>query len=160
MVGFAQPADGHPGGTDNLGCHRDSATGIRHCHNDGETDTLEMEAAAFMGFHVAFGESRTEGGPFSSRFSGGIGFLSDTSFVASFGYEFFWGQLTGFYFDGRGAVFANGDGNDVAYFSSAGLRVDQIVGTPISIKLGGFFSLATRDSHPAGLLVEAGWVLR
>lgn len=40
------PADGHSGGTDRFGCHRDSRTGLRHCHSDevGEGPALVGEA--------------------------------------------------------------------------------------------------------------------
>lgn len=37
IVGTFGNADAHPGGLDRYGCHRDSSTGTRHCHGDGES---------------------------------------------------------------------------------------------------------------------------
>ncbi len=63
-----QSASAHPGGTDRYGCHVESATGIRHCHNGGGDGGSELEVLGTAEVAVEAGVSMWV--PTSNSFSG------------------------------------------------------------------------------------------
>jgi len=42
LVAWSSVSGAHPGGTDRYGCHVESATGIRHCHNDTAGEAMNV----------------------------------------------------------------------------------------------------------------------
>lgn len=141
---FSVEATAHPGGTDRYGCHVESATGARHCHNDGAGEgdgassfVLSGEAGLEVGRILYSGQGVWMG------WQGGGYIQHEGSVLAiigvTFHYQSFNAHVVTFIDLGIGAAFLD-HANAFAFRMSAGLK----------------FGLVGGHSDPRGLHLKLG----
>lgn len=167
LVAWPAQASAHPGGTDRYGCHVESATGIRHCHNDSAGEAMSVT----FGLESSAEASRSywSDGKEQVGAHGGVYVQHDGTMFFGGGLSAYYSQLGGgsttFIDIGLGIIWLAHADTALALRTAAGFKIPLFrLGAPHKygyLKLAGFMELAADgvNAEPVGLHVGVGFNL-
>lgn len=160
---IASPSAAHPGGTDRFGCHVESATGVRHCHNEGAS---EMNVIGGVEGGLEVGRAWWHEGAEKVGYHGAAYVQQDGTVALLLGFSAYYHHFEGgggTYIDlGLGPIWVPESDAALTFRIGAGFKVRVVsFGTPHRfgyLKIGGFVEMINDgvNAEPAGAHLAFG----